>query len=382
MEKHYQYIIIGAGCAGLQLAKSLLQLNNILVQSILLIEASETHEEKSWCFWYEKNHPYRHLVRKEWDAVEFVSDNFTTIQNISPKSYQFINSLDFYNDCIASFTTDNRIEVLFASVSEIQQLKQPVIITNNDTYTCDTVFFTNPKLVYNNYPKANIWQHFVGWIIETDGATFNDTVATMMDFSIDNTKLISFVYVLPFSATKALIECTIFSECIQETSYYEQILGKYIAEKFTKNYRITGKEFGKIPMQLPPINTTLPNNIVPIGTAAGCIKASTGYSFVRVMLHTNEIITAIINKQLVPKRQVQQRFTFYDALFLNIISSEPYKMKHIFYRLFKHNTLATVLLFLDEKTTLLQDVMIFLWLPKKPFLKALVKKISNTKRHD
>lgn len=377
MKKHYQYIIIGAGCAGLQLAKALLQLSDTVVQSILLIEASETHEEKSWCFWYEKNHPYRHLVKKEWDAVEFVSDNYATIQNISPKSYQFINSLDFYNDCINYFTTDDRVEILYTSVLAIEQLTQPAIITNNGTFTCNTVFFTNPKLVYINYPKANIWQHFVGWMIETDGVTFDDTVATMMDFSIDNTTYISFVYVLPFSTTKALVECTIFSEFIQETSHYEHILSNYISEKFTKNYRITGKEFGKIPMQLPPTNDTLPNNIVPIGTAAGCIKASTGYSFVRAMLHTNEIITAITNNQLAPKRQVKQRFTFYDALFLNIISSEPYKMKHIFYKLFKHNNLATVLLFLDEQTTLLQDVMIFLWLPKKPFLKALFKKIIS-----
>ncbi len=377
MKKHYQYIIIGAGCAGLQLAKALLQLSDTVVQSILLIEASETHIEKSWCFWYEKNHPYRHLVKKEWDAVEFVSDNYATIQNISPKSYQFINSLDFYNDCIASFTTDDRIEILYASVLAIEQLKLPAIITNNGTFTCDAVFFTNPKLVFNNYPKPNIWQHFVGWMIETDKETFDDTVATMMDFSIDNTKLISFVYVLPFSTSKALIECTIFSECVQETSHYEHILSNYISEKFTKNYRITSKEFGKIPMQLPPTNSTLPNNIVPIGTAAGCIKASTGYSFIRTMLHTNEIITAITNNQLAPKRQVKQRFTFYDALFLNIISSEPYKMKHIFYKLFKHNNLARVLLFLDEQTTLLQDAMIFLWLPKKPFLKALFKKIIS-----
>ena len=65
----YQYIIIGAGCAGLQLAKSLLSLPKNQVDSILIIESNNNHIEKSWCFWNNESHPYRHLVKHEWQNL-------------------------------------------------------------------------------------------------------------------------------------------------------------------------------------------------------------------------------------------------------------------------------------------------------------------------
>ena len=45
VQNQFQYIIIGAGCAGLQLAKALLEQSSDLVSSILLIDAEKAHQE-------------------------------------------------------------------------------------------------------------------------------------------------------------------------------------------------------------------------------------------------------------------------------------------------------------------------------------------------
>lgn len=378
MATQFQYIIIGAGCAGLQLAKALLQLPVELVNSILLIDANPQHEEKSWCFWYEADHPNRALVKKEWSHIEFITDGLAICQTIQPKTYQYINSLEFYNHHIDYFNTQNRITIVTNHVNDITpQGKQVVVTTLQHQYIGNYVFYTNPALGNSNYTPPAIWQHFLGWVVETDTPTFNVDKARMMDFSLDNTKDIRFVYVLPFSNNKALIECTIFSESVETDASYEATLQNYMQEKFSCNYQITAKENGKIPMQLYQKPTLQHPNIIPIGTAAGCVKPSTGYSFTRAMQHTQQIIAAIQAQQPIGHRFFKPRFAFYDSLFLTIIRDKPQVIKAVFTKLFKYNSIKNVLLFLDEKSSLRQDIRIFARLPKMPFLKALVQYISH-----
>ncbi len=378
MATQFQYIIVGAGCAGLQLAKALLQLPEDLVSSILLIDANPQHEEKSWCFWYEANHPNKAFVNKKWSHIEFINDSLAITQNIQPKTYQYINSLEFFNHHIAYFNTQSRITIVSDYVNDIRpQGKQVIVTTTLQQYLGNYVFYTNPALGNSNYTAPTIWQHFLGWMVETDTPTFNIDKARMMDFSVDNSKDIRFVYVLPFSTNKALVECTIFSESLVVDASYEATLQAYMQQKFNCNYQITATEKGKIPMQLYQKPTLQHPNIIPIGTAAGCIKPSTGYSFTRAMQHTQQIIAAIQEKQPIGHRHFKPRFAFYDSLFLTIIRDKPQVMKTIFTKLFKHNHIKNVLLFLDEQSSLYQDVRIFTKLPKIPFLKALLQHNSR-----
>ena len=378
MATQFQYIIVGAGCAGLQLAKALLQLPTTQIQSILLIDANPQHEEKSWCFWYEANHPNRYLVQKEWCNIEFITDGLSITQNIQPKTYQYINSLAFYNDHITYFKTQSRITIITDFVTSIEpQGNQVLVNTLQQQFTGNYVFYTNPILGNSNFSMPTIWQHFLGWMIETNIPIFDVDKARLMDFSVDNTTDTQFVYVLPFSNNKALVECTIFSSEVALDISYETTLQTYMQQKFNCNYQITAKEKGKIPMQLPQKPTLQHPNIIPIGTAAGCIKPSTGYSFARAMQHTQQIVAAIQLQQPISRRLFKPRFIFYDSLFLTIIKDKPQIMKRIFTQLFKHNNIKNILHFMDEKTSLIQDIRIFIRLPKLPFLKALLKNNSQ-----
>jgi lycopene beta-cyclase len=168
------------------------------------------------------------------------------------------------------------------------------------------------------------------------------------------------------------VECTFFSKELLDQTAYENLLRSYIEKNLTTNYQIVVKETGKIPMTITAVSEfPATSGIIPIGSAAGCIKASTGYSFTRVMRHTQQIISFLKKEIDHISSPSSSRFLFYDRLFLSLIQQYPQKMPRIFASLFKKNKIQRILRFLDEKTRLWEEVMIFSRLPKKHFLLVL-----------
>ena len=367
----FQYIIVGAGCAGLQLARALLDLPDSGVSSILILESSQNHSEKSWCFWHEETHKYRHLVKKEWRNIAFNSSKNYVSSPLKNQTYQYINSIDFLNFHLEYFKKDGRVTVINDVVLSIsEQNNNCIAYCQNSVYTSSIIFNSIPQLNINEVFKPKVWQHFLGWEISTESEIFDTDKVTLMDFEVDENTDSRFIYILPFSEKSALIECTVFSERILPVESYEQSLKKYIEHHFGHKYSVISKEKGAIPMHQIQTQSQW-KKIIPIGTAAGCIKPSTGYSFRRNMENTERIINFLKDSsQVFP---VKQRFTFYDSLLLWIISNNPAQIKKIFSYLFKHNSIDDILLFLDEKTNIWQDIKLFLSLPKIPFLRALFK---------
>ncbi len=371
MKNHYQYIIVGAGCAGLQLADALLNDPGIEIDSLLIIEASEVHEEKTWCFWYAEEHRFSHLVKKTWNSIAFRAKSTSVKAALPDLCYQYISSTDFYAYQLSSLRKDTRVTFLFEPVNSIEwNMGNRQVHTPSGSITADYIFHSHQLSAPTN---PTLWQHFLGWEITTDSDVFDPATATLMDFSdATASQEVFFHYILPYSSRHALVECTFFSKELLDQTAYEILLRSYIEKNLTTNYQIVVKETGKIPMTITAASEfPASSGIIPIGSAAGCIKASTGYSFTRVMRHTQQIIS-FLKKEIdhIPSPS-SSRFLFYDRLFLSLIQQYPQKMPRIFASLFKKNKIQRILRFLDERTRLWEEVMIFSRLPKKHFLLVL-----------
>jgi lycopene beta-cyclase len=369
-------IVVGGGCAGMQLINALLKLPVEQTGDILLIESNPQIIHKSWCFWTNKQSEYDFLIGKHWSELKFGSSVSELSGEISPYRYNYINSELFFEYHSQLISNSPRVRVVYEDVKRFESdygLKQ--VYTQNNKYQAQHVYSSviDFSAIENN--KVLLWQHFKGWFIKTDQAIFNSNQATIMDFNIAQDQAAHFMYVLPFSETEALVEFTSFSalDCYSD-HIYDSYLKKYIAEKFNCSYELIREEKGKIPMTDFEFPVCSKEGVIQIGSAAGVIKPSTGYAFNRISRHTEYLIQCFLkNNTSISKFPGSGRFHFYDTLLLQIIQDQPEKVSLIMERLFLKNSFQQILSFLDESTSLLQELSLFNTLPKRLFLKQVLK---------
>jgi lycopene beta-cyclase len=373
-------IVVGGGCAGMQLINALLKLPAEETGDILLIESKRQMTHKSWCFWTNKQSPYDFLIGKYWSELRFGSSNSDLSGKIAPYRYNYINSELFFEYHSQLISNSPRVRVVYEEVKMFKSengLKQ--VYTQQNQYQAQHVYSSIIDYSTIESNKILLWQHFKGWFIKTEKAVFTSSEATIMDFNIAQNQAAHFMYVLPMSETEALIEFTSFSklDCYSD-HVYDSYLEKYINEKFKCSYELIREEKGKIPMTDYKFPACSKEGIIQIGSAVGAIKPSTGYAFNRISRHTEYLIECFLKQNKdVKKIPGAGRFHFYDNLLLQIVQDQPEKVSVIMNQLFLHNSFQKILSFLDENTSILQELSIFNTLPKRLFLKQLLKYVQT-----
>jgi lycopene beta-cyclase len=111
-------------------------------------------------------------------------------------------------------------------------------------------------------------------MIETEQEIKKPNAFRFMDFQIEQQGSTQFVYVLPFSARKALVEVTRFgAETINHTQA-ENLLADYIQRNFGA-YTVADVETGCIPMSNTVIESNAVSGIVLLGARNYHIKQNT-----------------------------------------------------------------------------------------------------------
>jgi lycopene beta-cyclase len=372
-------IVVGAGCAGMQLINALLKLPADQTGDILLIENNLHHSHKSWCFWTNKPSEYDFLISKYWDELKFASTKSDLTKKIAPFRYNYINSEQFFDYHHELIAKSSRVKIVYEEVKQFKSdnnLKQ--VITSHNTYQAEHVYSSLPDFESLDSKNILLWQHFKGWFIKTESPVFKSEQATMMDFSVPQDGAAHFMYVLPFSETEALIEFTSFSKIDSYSDQtYNSYIENYLSGKINCPFEIIREEKGKIPMtdfNFPAISE---HGIIQIGSASGAIKPSTGYAFKRISRHTDYLIACFLNgNNSVQNMPGLARFDFYDTLLLQIIQNQPEKVAIIMNQLFSRNSFNKILTFLDENSTLLDEIALFSTLPKRLFLKQVLNYVQ------
>lgn len=373
----YDYIITGAGCAGLSLLLHMQQHPFFTNKKILLLDADDKKKnDRTWCFWETSAGLFQPVVCKEWSQTDFYGQSFSARFDIAPYKYKMIRGNDLYRFVFDKIASWQNIEFRQEKAERVySEGGRGYVQTPFGTYEAQYVFNSilfQPHLLQK---KGSLLQHFKGWMITTKEEAFNTDVATFMDFRLRPAAENTFVYVLPLNNRKALVEYTVFSPALLSDEVYTSGLKDYIS-RYLKidDYTIEEEEFGIIPMSTYtfPISEQA---IINIGTAGGQTKSSSGYTFQFIQKHSAAIIDALLRgEHPAGKRRVfDKRFNVYDRTMLQVLYSGRLTASEIFSDLFRRNKPQLIFKFLDNETSMGEEVKIMNSMPSHIFLPAALK---------
>ena len=373
----YDYIFTGAGLAALMTAYKMVSSPAFQDQTLLLLdEDAKKTNDRTWCFWSTAPSIWDGALAKHWDVAWFASEAFSRDLSLQPYRYQMIRGIDFYQQVFALLQQHPKVTFVQEKVTDIEETEQQIFVK-----TTEAVYFGkrvlnsiyNPALVarQNEYPVLQ--QHFVGWFVQTKEPVFTAEKPTFMDFSVAQKGNTRFMYVLPTSATEALVEYTLFSANLLPKAEYETAIKDYLQQLGVTSYTIQEKEQGSIPMTCYPFWKANTKNVLNIGTAGGWTKASTGYTFRNSDKKSDGLVQFLQSDLPFTALGRRTKFWWYDLLLLDILDHSNELGSVIFSKLFQKGKPDLIFKFLDEETSFFEDLQVIWKCPKVPFLKALVR---------
>lgn len=380
MDEPYDFIIAGAGAAGLSLVYHLVQAGLREERILLLERAPKTTNDRTWCFWEAGEGPFERVVFRRWNRIWFHAEGISKQLVIAPYAYKMIRGLDFYQFMNRWVSEQPNIRVRYGEISYLTEREGGVEVglegqTFRGRWAFSSLYQPPPRNLRHHY----LLQHFKGWVIRTPGPAFDTEAATFMDFRVAQQGAVRFGYVLPFDARTALVEYTLFSPELLLPEEYDAGLREYLEGILgLSSYEVLEAEFGIIPMTDTPFPRKQSAHVINIGMAGGRTKASTGYTFRRIQEQSRRMAEALVETgQPFYPEPAFNRHAFMDSVLLNVLEKQRSPGKQVFSDLFRKNPPQRVLRFLDEQTGWLEDLQIMSSVDIPAFVQATLEVIGR-----
>ncbi len=375
----FDYVIIGSGVAGLHVAYQFSENKFFDSKRIAIVDRSIIPEsDRILSFWEENEGVWDTVVHSSWNSVLFKSADVNLNIHLENHTYKSLYFKEFSSFCLDKIKRKPNfcfLEEEILSINERAELVELQLTTSNlkSGFVFDSRISEDYFLNKNNFPS--VIQSFKGWEVVFEEAVFDECSFTMMDYRYQWNNSNSFMYILPSSNKKALLEYTFFAPFTILNSELDAQIKGYLKTFFpNKKYTITTTEAGEIPMTSYPFSKGNTKKTLKIGTAGGWVKASTGYSFKFAEKNALLIVDQIIKQAPIRGYKQPKRFKFYDKLFIKVLKNQNTKGPEIFEKMYSKVKLNVLFRFLDETTSLKEEIGILLKLPYWPFIKALFLK--------
>lgn len=351
-------------------------------KKILAVDRQEKNlNDRTWCFWEKEPGMFEQVVAHRWESLLFRSlddDVPITPMDIRPFQYKMIRGIDFYDFCLKKIRDNPNIEVRYGQVDSVTR---GGIVLDGVSIKAGWVFCSiPPPPPAPQRSRFRLLQHFLGREIMTTEPVFTPGTATLMDFRVAQTPGTAFVYVMPFSSTRALVEYTVFSAGLLKEADYAAALDDYIRRFITVDpYQLMGTEYGVIPMtnERGPVGGS---GLTYTGTAGGQTKPSSGYTFSFIQRQSARIVSDILATGEPQPENTTLRYVFYDSVLLNVLSTGKKSGQAVFSRMFHRNSPGDILAFLGNDSNWKQDLRILGSMQLIPFTLAGMQELWALRR--
>ena len=360
-------VILGAGCAGLSLAARLaVQAPGLKVE---LVEPRTGYvDDRSWCFWRPTRHDLSDIVSKTWSSWRFSTvDGREARHSVPGLAYQYIRGADFYARSREVIESGPNVTLhLGRSAGEMTAVPGGVRVdTDRGDLVAAHVIDTRPQRT-----EALLFQCFTGVEIETaepHGLDL-DEVGLMTRMESDSAGL-GFVYALPLSHDRALIEWTRFSAVPLSKAELGAGLGIALTRLGLADARILRTEGGVLPMGRAPRTAEPPPGVFLAGNTGGGLRAASGFGFLRIGRWADACAGALASGQPPfshpPEPWARREM---DRIFLQAVREHPERTADYFAALATGVPAAGLVRFLSDSARPGDYARIIASLPLLPFL--------------
>jgi len=376
-------LVLGGGCAGLSLGVRLAEVPND--RRTVILEARQVYEnDRTWCFWRHRPHRFEHLVSQSWRRMEVSSADRHVAFDCDSNPYQLIPADRFYAEAQQVIAASNAVSLS----SGVTVLAAPFfeddrwhVSTSAGSLTARSIVDTRPGPGVQT-EDALLWQSFSGQEVECDAPVFDPNTAGLMHFITGRDGDITFRYVLPSSATRALIETTVFGVqrlrpadlAGEQIQAVEQLCGGAAV-------RVLRSEHGILPMGIAPQAPESQPRYVRVGLMSGAARPSTGYAFQRIQSWADVAAAHIAFGRGVrghdPDPLLRRKM---DRLFLQVLRAHPARGPELFTGMFGDAGSERVIRFLSDRATTADCAIIGWHLPVGLFLGVLARGVFGAAR--
>ena len=377
MSERVDLAILGGGCAGLSLARALAE--QAYKDRVVIIEPRRSyHHDRTWCFWAEAEHQHSEIVSKTWQRWQ-ISTAGHVINHIGSRlSYQQIRSDDFYQACLTAIagipTIDLRQGLRAETVTD--QGDHVRVETDVGLILADSVIDTRPRPPHTD--KAALWQDFSGADVETKQPCFDPSTAGLMQNMTSDENGLKFTYILPMSAHQALVQTTRFAIT---PSSPDRLDNEFLSDL---NALINGPvtlhrwERGCLPMGQTELSLGESPRIMRAGQAAGALRASSGYGFLRIQTWAEAVARDLVRARPLVARSPGSRLERkMDAIFLAALTRTPQAAPDWFAKLTHHLSGDEFGRFMSRSPSIGLWLKVVSALPKAPFIHALFAELPE-----
>jgi lycopene beta-cyclase len=380
MSHEYDIAFAGAGLSALSLAVRLATLPDP-PRMLLVDPRTQFPHDRTWCYWQLRENPFDPAITHRWQQWSVSRESKSTTAHSGNIPYVRIPSDQFYREALQKITSCPQATLLQGvSVDSIESKSDRAVLHLSDGRNITAAWAFDSRPLQN---KSAPWrQIFRGLELHSPEANLELDTVTLMDFQSAGPEGIRFFYVLPLDAQTALVEDTWLVPLGKSPHFTDEQILDYARKNLgSPHWQIRHREEGNLPMGLLPSALSAPsvvnisNRIIPWGTPAGAVRASSGYAFSRIQ-RASESMTHHWSQHHRPDPAVTHEsklLAWLDRVFLRVMTRHPERVPEFFTRMFDRVPPEALVRFLESEPRPADILQVMRALPAAPFLASALR---------